>query len=136
MSSSRGNGGAGGTGVVYGAIETAGLDPVVLKTETEYNLGAIGDGQLYSSFTMGQNTVYTNNGPKPVFISVIEGTAGGGIGLLYARGSSSDSYEVVGRRKDNDQTEILGCAVIPVGGSFYRTNHAGTITCSLLGVLS
>lgn len=135
MSSSRGNGGAGGTGVLYGAIETQGLDPVVLKTEAEYNLGVIGDGQLYSSFTMGQNTVYTNNGPKPVFILVIEGTAGGSTGFLYARGSSSDSYEAVGRRIDNDQTEILGCAVIPVGGSFYKTNHGGT-TCSLLGVLS
>ena len=136
MSSSRGNGGSGGTGVLYGTIQTSGLDPVVLKTETEYNLGVIGDGQLYSSFTMGQNTVYTNNGPKPVFISVQEGTAGGGTGFLYARGSSSDSYEVVGRRKDNNQTEILGCAVIPVGGSFYKTNHATSTTCSLLGVLS
>ena len=60
MSSSRGNGGAGGTGVLYGAIQTSGLDPVVLKTQSEYDLGVIGDGQLYSSFTMGQNTVYTH----------------------------------------------------------------------------
>ena len=135
MSSSRGNGGAGGTGVIYGSIQTEGLDPVILKTETEYNLGVIGEGQLYSSFTMAQNNVYTNNGPKPVYILVTEGTAGGGTGYLYARGSSSDSYEIVGRRGDNNQVEILGCAVIPVGGSFYKTNHGGT-TCSLLGSLS
>ena len=135
MSSSRGDGGAGGTGVLYGTIETSGLDPVILKTEAEYNLGVIGEGQLYSSFTMAQSTVYTNNGPKPVYISVMEGTAGGGTGYLYARGSSSDSYEIVGQRRDNNQGEILGCAVIPVGGSFYKTNH-GTTTCSLLGSLS
>ena len=132
----RGNGGDGGDGVIRHTIETDGAEPVVLKTEAEYNLGVIGDGQLYSSFTMGQNTVYTNNGPKPVYISVMEGTAGGGTGFLYARGSSSDSYEVVGRRVDNNVDEILGCAVIPVGGSFYKTNHSTSTICSLLGVLS
>lgn len=135
MGSSRGDGGDGGTGVVYGTIETVGLDPVILKTETEYNLGVIGDGQLYSQFNMGQNTVYTNNGPKPVFISVRESTAGDQDGFLYARGSSTDGWIMVGRRGDNNLNEILGCAVIPVGGAFYKTNN-GTTTCALLGSLS
>lgn len=131
-----GEGGYGGAGFMSYNIETTGLENVVLLTEGEYNKGVIGEGQLYSSFTMGQNTVYTNNGPKPVYISVVEGTAGGGTGFLYARGSSSDSYEIVGRRRDNDQTEILGCAVIPVGGSFYKSNHASGTNCALLGSLS
>ena len=35
--SSRGHGGSGGNGVVFGSIQTSGLDPVVLHTQTEYN---------------------------------------------------------------------------------------------------
>ena len=35
--SSRGHGGSGGNGVIFGTIQTSGLDPVVLQTQTDYS---------------------------------------------------------------------------------------------------
>jgi len=35
--STRGHGGSGGNGVIFGSIQTSGLDPVVLQTQTDYN---------------------------------------------------------------------------------------------------
>ncbi len=35
--SSRGHGGSGGNGVIFGSIQTSGLDPVVLNTQTDYS---------------------------------------------------------------------------------------------------
>ncbi len=135
MSSSRGNGGSGGTGVVYGTIQTSGLDPVVLKTDAEFKRSTLGEFSSSSVFNMTQNTVYTNNGPSPVFIVVFEQTSGGGYGSLYVKIGNNHSYRRVGLRRDNNRNEILGCTVVPVGGKFYKDNSS-TGSCTVLGSLT
>jgi hypothetical protein len=49
--SSRGHGGSGGNGVIFGTIQTSGLDPVVLQTQTDYdNSFTLDSGNINGSF--------------------------------------------------------------------------------------
>jgi len=132
MSSSRGNGGAGGAGVIYGSIQTEGLDPVVLNTDAEYKSGTVGRFQSWQSITLTQNVWVANPDDQPVQVCLSQGVAGGGTSYFQiADDSNGTNSFTISQKSDDNATELMAAAVIPVGKYFRQTNHGGYVASIL-----
>ena len=132
MSSTRGNGGAGGTGVLYGSIQTEGLDPVALHTDAEYKSGTVGRFQSWQSITLAQNVWVANPDDQPVQVCLSQAVAGGGTSYFQiADDSNGTNSFTISQKSDDNHTDLLAAAIIPVGKYFRQTNHAGYVASIL-----
>ena len=132
MGSSRGYGGAGGTGVVYGTIQTSGLDPVVLNTDAEYKSGTVGRFQSWQSITLSQNVWVANPDDQPVQVCLSQGVAGGGTSnFQIADDSNGTNAFTISQKSDDNVRELMAAAIIPVGKYFRQTNHGGYLATIL-----
>lgn len=125
MGSSRGNGGAGGTGVVYGTIQTSGLDPVVLNTDAEYKSGTVGRFQSWQSITVAQNVWVANPDDQPVQVCISQGVAGGGSSFFQIADDANGTNAIsITQKSDDNARELMAACIVPVGKYFRQTNHA------------
>ena len=128
----RGNGGDGGDGVIRYTIETQGLDPVILNTDAEYKSGTVGRFQSWQSITLAQNVWVANPDDQPVQVCLSQGVAGGGTSYFQiADDSSGTNSFTISQKSDDNATDLLAAAIIPVGKYFRQTNHAGYVASIL-----
>ncbi len=131
-SSTRGNGGAGGTGSVNYTIQTEGLEPVILNTESEYKEGTIGRYQSWQSLSIAANTWTANPDDQPVQVMVSRIVSGGGtMSFFVADNTSGTNAVTVSYAGDVNHWINNGGVIVPKGKSF-MFNASGNIMATIL----
>lgn len=127
-----GEGGYGGAGFMSYNIETTGLEDVTLLSDSEYKAGTVGRLQSWQSITLAQNVWVANPDDQPVQVCFSQGVAGGGTSYFQiADDSSGTNSFTISQKSDDNATDLLAAAIIPVGKYFRQTNHAGYVASIL-----
>ena len=130
--SSRGHGGSGGNGVIFGTIQTSGLDPVVLNTDAEYKSGTVGRFQSWQSITVAQNVWVANPDDQPVQVCISQGVAGGGSSFFQIADDANGTNVIsITQKSDDNARELMAACIVPVGKYFRQTNHGSYLAAIL-----
>jgi hypothetical protein len=81
---------------------------------------------------LAQNVWVANPDDQPVQVCLSQGVAGGGTSYFQiADDSNGTNSFTISQKSDDNHTDLLAAAVIPVGKYFRQTNHGGYVASIL-----